>query len=190
VEKIHSEIINCVEVLKKGGLILYPTDTIWGIGCDATNEKAVDRIFKLKRREERKSMIILLDNEMKLSSYVSQIPEVAYDLIEYAEKPLTLIYDHAKNLAPNIIAEDHTVGIRITKDEFCRKLIERFRKPIVSTSANISGENPPSDFSEISEHIKSGVDYIVDLRQEEPGKNSPSTIIRLKANGEIKIIRK
>jgi L-threonylcarbamoyladenylate synthase len=189
-QSMEKEILNAIEVLRNGGLILYPTDTIWGIGCDATNEKAVERIFNLKKRDEKKSMIVLLDNEMKLQSYVREVPEVAYDLIEYAENPLTVIYDHAKNLAANVLAEDGSIGIRITKDIFCKKLVERFRKPIVSTSANISGENSPSNFSEISEEVKRGVDYIVALRQEEYSKNLPSTIIRLKTNGEIKFIRR
>ncbi len=189
-EEIGIEINKCIEVLKTGGLILYPTDTIWGIGCDATNEKAVEKIFSLKKRAEKKSMVILLDNEMKLQSYIREVPEVAYDLIEYAENPLTIVYDHAKNLATNVIAEDGSIGIRIIKETFCKKLIERFRKPIVSTSANTSGQSSPLNFSEISDEIKSGVDYIVDLRREERSTNSPSTIIRLKANGEIKFIRK
>ena len=187
---MEKEILKAFEVLKSGGIILYPTDTIWGIGCDATNEKATKRIYELKKRSDTKSMILLLDNEMKLQSYIREVPENAYDLIEYSEKPLTIIYDDAKNLAPNVIAEDGSVGIRITKDPFCKKLLERFRKPITSTSANISGQNPPGNFSEITEEIKSGVDYIVDLRQEEYSVNLPSTIIRLKTNGEIKFIRK
>jgi L-threonylcarbamoyladenylate synthase len=189
-EKINEEVAHCITILKNGGIILYPTDTIWGIGCDSTNEKAVEKIFDLKKRNEKKSLILLLDNEMKLQSYIREVPEVAYDLIEYAENPLTIIYDHAKNLAANVIAEDGSIGIRITKDAFCKKLVERFRKPLVSTSANISGQPSPLNFSEIAEEVKSGVDYVVDLRQEESNRNSPSTIIRLKMNGEIKFIRR
>jgi L-threonylcarbamoyladenylate synthase len=189
-DNFNDEIIKCIDVLKSGGLILYPTDTIWGIGCDATNENAIEKIFRLKKREDNKSMILLLDNEMKLQSYVREVPEVAYELIEYSERPLTIVYDHAKNLAPNVIAEDGSVGIRVTKDFFCKKLVERFRKPVVSTSANISGSDAPSNFSEIAEEIKEGVDYVVDLRQEEYSKTRPSVIIRLKTNGEIKFIRR
>jgi L-threonylcarbamoyladenylate synthase len=187
---IETEIKNAIEVLRSGGIILYPTDTIWGIGCDATNEAAVKKIYDLKQRSDSKSMIILLDNEAKLPSYVQHVPEQAWQLIEYAEKPLTIIYSEAKNLAKNIIAEDGSIGIRITKDEFCKRLIEKFRKPIVSTSANISGENAPASFSQISDEIKRGVDYIVALRQEENKPSTPSTIIKLGIKGEIEIIRK
>jgi L-threonylcarbamoyladenylate synthase len=171
-------------------LILYPTDTIWGIGCDATNEEAVAKIFKLKKREDSKSMIILLDSEARLPSYIREVPEVAWDLIECADTPLTIIYDGAKNLAKNVVAEDGSIGIRITKDEFCKRLIEKFRKPIVSTSANISGNDAPASFSDIDEDIINGVDYVVNLRQEELSKSSPSAIIKLGVGGEVKIIRR
>ncbi len=187
---MDKEIQNALNILRIGGIILYPTDTIWGLGCDATNEEAVNRIYALKKRADSKSMIILLDNEAKLPSYVRQVPDQAWDLIEYSEKPLTIIYSEAKNLAKNVIAEDGSVGIRVTRDEFCRKLIEKFRKPIVSTSANISGENSPSGFSQIAEEIKAGVDYVVALRQEEKKNPPASTIIKLGVKGEFKIIRK
>lgn len=187
---MEKEILNAIEILRNGGIILYPTDTVWGIGCDATNENAVAKIFKLKKREDSKSMIVLLDNENKLQSYIREVPEVAWDLIDYAEKPLTIIYYGAKNLAANVIADDGSIGIRITKDEFCKKMIERFRKPVVSTSANISGNEPPATFSEIDETIINGVDYVVNLRQHEKSKSSPSTIIRLKVNGQFEFIRK
>jgi len=186
---ILPEIKKCLDVLNRGGLILYPTDTIWGIGCDATNEKAVAEIYKLKKRDDSKSMIILLDNEAKLQSYVIQVPDVAWDLIECADKPLTIIYDGAKNLSSNVIAPDGSIGIRITKNEFCRQLIQRFRKPIVSTSANISGNTPPSSFPEIDQAIIDGVDYVVNLYQGEIS-SSASTIIKLGVGGEIKILRK
>jgi L-threonylcarbamoyladenylate synthase len=187
---MDKEIQNALSVLRSGGIILYPTDTIWGLGCDATNEEAVKKIYALKQRDDSKSMILLLDNDAKLPSYVHQVPEHAWDLIEFSEKPLTIIYPEAKNLAKNVIAEDGTVGIRVTKDEFCKKLIEKFRKPIVSTSANISGEKSPSSFSEISDDIKRRVDYVVALRQEEKKTALPSTIIKLGIKGEIQIIRK
>jgi len=189
-DEMNDEIKKCLEVLQRGGIILYPTDTIWGIGCDATNEKALAEIFKIKSRADAKSMIILLDNEARLSSYVREVPEAAWDLIEYSEKPLTIIYDGAKNLASNAIAEDGSIGIRITKDEFCKKLVERFRRPIVSTSANISGNPPPQGFADIEESIIKGVDYVVNLRQNEGGQSQPSTIIRLKTNGEFSFIRR
>jgi L-threonylcarbamoyladenylate synthase len=187
---IEKEIQNALEVLRTGGIILYPTDTIWGIGCDATNEEAVKKIYKLKQRTDSKSMIILLDNDAKLPSYVQQVPEQAWQLVEYSEKPLTIIYPYAKNLAKNVIADDGTIGIRVTKDEFCRKLIEKFRKPVVSTSANISGDAPPSNFSDIKEEIIRGVDYVVALRQEEKTKSAPSTIVQIGLKGEIKFIRR
>ncbi len=186
---MKAEIEECIEVLKSGGLILYPTDTIWGIGCDATNEEATQKIFQLKRRTDSKSMIVLLDNEARLAAYIREVPQQAYELMEYSEKPLTLVLPGAKNLAKNIIAADESIGIRITKDEFCRNVIQRFRKPIVSTSANISGENPPLNFSEVSEEIKSGVDYVVRLRQNESQKGFPSQIIQLGVGGEIKFLR-
>ena len=187
--EIKDEINKCVDILKRGGIILYPTDTIWGIGCDATNENAVSKIFALKKRSDSKSMIVLLDNEVKLQSYINEIPEVAWDLIEFAEKPLTIIFDGAKNLAKNVIAEDGSVGIRITKDEFCKALIEKFRKPVVATSANISGNPSPGSFAAIDQTIVDGVDYVVNLQQE--GSNSsPSTIIRLKSNGRFEFVRK
>ena len=189
-EEINQEIKTCLGVLQRGGLILYPTDTVWGIGCDATNEIAVSKIFKLKKRELSTSVLVLLDHEGKLLSYVKEVPEAAWDLIEFSQKPLTIVYDSAKNLAKNVIAKDGTVGIRITRDEFCKRLIEKFRKPIVSTSANISGVPVPANFDSIDPEIISGVDYVVNLRQHEKANATPSTIIRLKVNGEFKMIRK
>jgi L-threonylcarbamoyladenylate synthase len=189
-EEILKEIRACNDILQRGGLILYPTDTVWGIGCDATNEEAVVKIYKLKKREDSKSMIVLLDNEARLQSYVSEVPEAAWDLIEFAEKPLTIIYDGARNLAKNVMAGDGSIGIRITKDEFCKLLIGKFRKPIVSTSANISGNEPPMSFSDIDESIISGVDYVVNLRRDERIKVSPSTIIKLGSGGQYRLIRK
>lgn len=186
---MQNDIIKALEVLKNGGVILYPTDTIWGLGCDATNEKAVSRIFEIKKRADQKSMLILLDNENKIPSYIKEMPEIAWDLIEFSDKPLTIIYPGAKNLAKNLIAEDGSIGIRISKDEFNRKLIERFRKPIVSTSANISGESSPQHFDEISYDIISSVDYIVQWRQNDLTKSKPSSIIKLGVKGEIEIIR-
>ena len=172
-----------------GGLILYPTDTIWGIGCDATNEEAVRKVYALKRRSDHKAMLLLMDSSAKLNYYVQEVPDVAWDLIELADSPLTVIYSGARNVAPNLLAEDGSVGIRITQEEFSHKLRERFRKPLVSTSANVSGAPSPANFSEISDTIKSGVDYIVRYRQEDLSKAAPSHIIKLGAGGLVKIIR-
>ncbi len=181
-EKLKEEVRKACEVLKNGGIILYPTDTIWGIGCDATNEEAVKRVYELKHREDSKAMLVLLDDVGKL--------DVAYELLEVNDKPMTIIYPNAKNLAKNLIAQDRTIGIRITSEIFTKALLYRFRKPIVSTSANISGESSPKCFAEISEAVKSAVDYVVDFRQEETSNPAPSSIIKLGVGGEIQIIRK
>lgn len=186
---MKDEIKKACEVLQKGGVILYPTDTVWGIGCDATNEEAVRRVYEIKRRADSKAMLVLVDSPVKVDFYVKDVPVVAWDLIEMATRPLTIIYDGARNLAPNLIAEDGSVGIRVTNEEFSRQLCFRFRKAIVSTSANISGEPAAAVFSEISEEILNAVDYVVDYRREETGHPKPSSIIRLGAGGVVKIIR-
>ena len=188
-EKIREEIKKACEVLQKGGVILYPTDTVWGIGCDATNEEAVKRVYEIKRRADSKAMLVLVDRDVKVDFYVKDVPEVAWDLIQYATKPLTVIYDDARNLAPNLIGEDGSVGIRVTSEEFSKQLCFRFRKAIVSTSANISGEPSPASFSEIQDEIKQAVDYIVEYRQDEPAGAKPSSILKLGRGGLIKIIR-
>lgn len=177
------------EVMAAGGIILYPTDTIWGIGCDATNEKAVQRVYELKRRADNKAMLVLMDSEAKLDRYVSDVPDIAWDLISVSDKPLTIIYSSAKNLATNLLGADGSVGIRITNEEFSKKLCERFRKPLVSTSANVSGEPSPANFSEVSEVIKEGVDYTVSYRQDDMSKAAPSGIIKLGAGGLVQVIR-
>ncbi len=187
---MHEYLKKAVEVLKNGGVILYPTDTIWGIGCDATNPEAVQRIYEIKKRSDTKSMLVLMENASLLDRYVEEVPEVAWDLIELTTTPLTIIYPKAKNLAPNLIAADGTIGIRFTKEEFTQRLLQRFRRPLVSTSANISGEKPPSFFDEISEEIKSQVDYIVEYRQDDVTPATPSSIIKLGSGGQIEIIRK
>ena len=186
---MHDDLKQALEVLRNGGIILYPTDTIWGIGCDATNAEAVKRIYELKQRADSKSMLVLLDNTAKLGGYVNDIPEVAYDMAELTPKPLTIIYDDAKNLAPNLLAEDGSVGIRITEEQFSNQLCARFKKPIVSTSANISGEASPQNFGEVSDAVKAGVDYIVNFRQEETKNPAPSSIIKLAKDGQVTIIR-
>lgn len=187
---LREEVNKALEILKNGGLILYPTDTIWGIGCDATNSEAVEKVFKLKGRSEEKSLIVLLDTDNKLQSYVSDVPEIAYDLIEYAENPLTIIYSGAKNLAPNAIAKDGSIGIRIVKHDFCQQLLQRFKKPLISTSANVSGEASPANFSEVSETIKQGVDYVVNWEQDDLSKKKASTIMKLEPGGLFSFIRK
>lgn len=186
---MNEEIKKAAQVLYEGGVILYPTDTIWGIGCDATNEEAVKRVYEIKKRADNKAMIVLLDNAVKLDFYIRDVPEVAWDLIELSEKPLTIIYDNARNIANNLVAEDGSLAIRVTREKFSCELCKRFRKAIVSTSANISGEPSPRNFSEISDEIKKQVDYIVDYRREETGNAKPSGIIKLSASGEVKIIR-
>jgi len=186
---MQQEIKKALEVLQNGGIILYPTDTIWGIGCDATNEEAVKRIYKIKNRKDAKSMLLLIGLPQRISSYVAEVPDIAWDLIDYTTKPLTIIYAGAKNLAKNVIATDGSIGIRVVQDEFCQKLIGRLKKPTVSTSANISGESSPQKFDDISEEIKNAVDYIVNWRQEETSNPPPSSIIKLGVNGEVKIIR-
>lgn len=178
-----------VETLRNGGIILYPTDTVWGIGCDARNSEAVKKIFSLKKRADSKSMLVLVNNEAMLERYVDDVPDVAWQLIDAAVNPLTIIYDDAKNLAPELLAEDGSVGIRITGEKFSAELCRRLGAPIVSTSANISGNPAPKNFSEISSAIKDGVDYIVEYRQNDTTPHSPSNIIKLSKDGVVKIIR-
>lgn len=186
---MEEEIKNALEVLRKGGSLLYPTDTVWGLGCDARNKEAVNKIYKLKERAEYKSMVILVCDEKMLNRYVKDVPAIAWDLIETATRPLTIIYPGARMLAENVIAADGSVGIRLVKDEFCKNLIHKFGKPIVSTSANISGEPAPSSFKDIKLDVLNKVDYIVNYRQKEINNTQPSSIIKVSLNGEIKIIR-
>lgn len=186
---MKDDIKKALEVLNAGGIILYPTDTIWGIGCDATNEEAVKKVYQLKQRSDSKALIVLIDSPAKLNYYLSEVADMAWDLIEVTDKPLTIIYDDARNMASNLIAEDGSLAIRVTQEKFSHELCQRFRKAIVSTSANISGQPSPNSFSEISDEIKNGVDYIVGFRQEELSNPKPSSIIKLGKGGEIKIIR-
>ena len=185
-----AEINNVIKILREGGVILYPTDTIWGLGCDATNDEAVKKIFRIKSRADSKSLIILVDSDTMLGRYVKEVPDIAYELIDVSDKPLTIIYPGAKNLAASIPAEDGSVGIRICNDDFCNELIRRFRKPVVSTSANISGESSPSFFKEINGKIIQAVDYVVDYKKEDRQRNFPSPVIKIEVNGTIQIIRK
>ena len=187
---LKDEVANAFKVIQEGGIILYPTDTIWGIGCDATNTEAVKKIYRLKQRDEAKSMIILLDTENKLESYISDMNPLAYDLIEYAENPLTLVMPGAKNISPTLISSDGSIGIRVAKHEFCQQLVQRLRKPLVSTSANISGKPSPQYFSQIDDEIINGVDYVVDLEQHSMEIKRPSTIMRLAPDGKFEFLRK
>jgi len=187
---LNNEVAAALKIVQQGGIILYPTDTIWGIGCDATNTEAVQKIYRLKQRDEAKSMIILLDNDNKLQSYISDVPELAYDLIEFAENPLTLVMPGAKNISPSLIAADGSVGVRISDHPFCQQLIQRLRKPLVSTSANISGKPSPQYFSQIDQEIIDGVDYVVDIDQHSMEIKNPSTIMRLSPNGSFEFIRR
>jgi L-threonylcarbamoyladenylate synthase len=187
---LRDEVATAFKIVQQGGIILYPTDTIWGIGCDATNTEAVKKIYELKQRDQAKSMIILLDTDNKLESYIKEVPSIAYDLIEYAENPLTLIMHGAKNVSPALIAEDDSLGVRIVKHDFCQQLIQRLRKPLVSTSANISGKPSPQNFGQIDQEIIDGVDYVVDLEQHSLEHKKPSTIMRLGPDGRFEFIRR
>ena len=186
---LQDEVKKAVEVLKAGGVILYPTDTIWGIGCDATNPEAVKKVYEIKRRADSKALICLVDSDARLTRYVRNVADVTWDMIELSDKPLTIIFDNATGLAPNLLAEDGSVGIRITKEEFSKELCFRFQKPIVSTSANISGEPTAQTFDAISDEIKEAVDYVVRYNQRCKEKHKPSSIIKIKPNGEFTIIR-
>jgi L-threonylcarbamoyladenylate synthase len=187
---IAEDIQQAVQTLRKGGIILYPTDTVWGIGCDAQNEQAVQRIYELKQRADHKAMICLVDSANRMQRYLRFVPDVAWDLIEFAESPLTLILDGAVNIAPNLIAEDGSIGLRVTKERISQELCYRFQRAIVSTSANISGEPTPANFSEISPEIIQGVDYVMKAHQNDLSTAKPSKIIKLESDGKVTIIRK
>ena len=188
-ENLNEEVHKAFEVIKNGGIILYPTDTVWGIGCDATNVEAVKEIYALKQRDDSKSMIVLMNGEKMMYNVFKQIPDVAWEIWDLSEKPTTLILDNPTNVAANIIAEDKTLGVRIVKEPFCFKLMERMKKPLVSTSANISGMFTPKSFKEIAPEIIKGVDYVVNLHHDKIC-DKPSTIIKLSLDNQVKIIRK
>ena len=185
----EADIVQCLKVLSSGGLILYPTDTVWGIGCDATNAEAVKRVYQLKQRDDSKALIVLIDSAEHLDHYVVDVPMIARELIDVAVKPLTIIYEGAYNLAPNVLGDEDSVGIRIPDDEFCHRLCERYGKPIVSTSANVSGHATARTFAEIDPAIVDGVDYAVQYRRGDPRPHQPSNIILLSRDGTFKIIR-
>ncbi len=188
-EDIQQEIDNSLEVLKKGGIILYPTDTVWGIGCDATNPQAVEKIYNLKKRSDSKSMICLVNSIKMLEQYVDSVPGPAYDVIEHSNKPTTIIYDNPVRVAANLVANDETLGIRVVKEKFCEQLIYKLRRPLVSTSANISGQPTPDSFAQIAPEILKGVDYVVNL-QHSKISDKPSAIIKIGNDGTVKVIRK
>lgn len=183
------DINNALEVLRRGGVILYPTDTVWALGCDATNSIAVQRIIDIKKRNKKQGMLVLLENINRVSSYADDLPDVAWDIMELAVKPTTIIVDKAKNLSVNLLGSNSSVGIRVTQEPFSQQLIQRFRKPVVSSSANISGQPTPKNFSQIPDEIKTAVDYIVKYRQDEKQNHQPSSIIQLGSGGLVKVIR-
>lgn len=183
------EINNCIDVLSKGGLILYPTDTVWGIGCDATNALAVDKIYALKQRANTKTMICLVANDFMLEKHVEQVPDVAFDIMDISDKPTTVVYDNPIGIAKNLIAGDNTLAIRVPNYKFCQYLINKFKKPIVSTSANIAGLPTPKTFKEIDKVILKGVDYVVNLDRDKK-HGTPSAIIKLGNDGTVQVIRK
>lgn len=188
-DNIEQEVRNCLDILKKGGIILYPTDTVWGIGCDATNGDAVDKVFQLKKREESKALICLVSNFKMLEQYVEEVPEIAYDLLKHSKNPTTIIYDKPIRVAENLISDDDTLGIRVVRDTFCSDLIKKMKRPLVSTSANISGQPTPQSFDQISPQILKGVDYVVNLQRSKKSPR-PSAIIKLSNDGQVKVIRK
>lgn len=185
----EEDIREAVDILKKGGLILYPTDTVWGIGCDATNPDAVKRIYQLKKREDAKSMLVLVDSDGMLQRTVADIPEIAWELLDTAVNPMTIIYDHPRGVAPNLIAPDGSLGVRITSERYSSELCRRLRRPIVSTSANISGEKTPKTFAEIADSVREGVDYVAEYRREDNTPHVPSNIIKLSEGGLFTVIR-
>ena len=186
-----SDLQQALKVLREGGVILYPTDTVWGIGCDATNEAAVARVYDIKRRVDSKAMLVLLDGAGKLQGYMEKVPETAWMLLETSEgqRPMTIIYPQAKNLAANLLAEDRSVGIRITQELFSKALCEQLRRPIVSTSANFSGEPTAKTFSEIVPELLKKVDYVCEFRRNDNTIHQPSAIIKIDAKERITIIR-
>lgn len=187
----EEDIKESLSVLRNGGIILYPTDTIWGLGCDPSNESAVNKLFALKEREESKSLILLADGIAMIERYVREVPEIAYELAEVSDSPLTIIYPEGKNLAPGVTnKEDGSIGIRICREKFCNELIKRFRKPLVSTSANFSSKPSPGNFDEIDPDLLNKTDFVVSYRRDDRAKYSPSPVIKVFKDGTIKIIRK
>lgn len=189
-EKQNKDLERCIDVLRSGGLIIYPTDTVWGIGCDATDSNAVRKVFELKRRADSKALIVLVDSIAALERVVDDVPEVAYQLIDVAVEPMTIVYDKGIGVAPELLAADRSIGVRITSEAFSRELCRRFRRPIVSTSVNISGQPAPHDFSEIDPNLLAAVDYVCESGHDKPWSAKPSTVLKLSAGGVISILRK
>jgi L-threonylcarbamoyladenylate synthase len=188
-EDFKDDIAKALEVLRKGGVILYPTDTVWGLGCDATNFDAVQRVIEIKKRAKKQAMLVLLENINNVASYVDDVPDVAYDIIELAVNPTTIVFDKGKNLAHNLLGADGSIGIRVTNEPFTQQLIHRFRKPVVLSSANISGKPSPKCFGDIPEELRSQADYMVNYRQGEKRKPAPSSIIKLGSTGLVHVVR-
>lgn len=188
-ENFRDEIKKCLEVMKRGGTILYPTDTVWGLGCDSTRTDGIQSIYDLKKRDDSKALICLVSDFKMLNQFVEEVPEVAYDILKYAVKPTTVVYDNPIRVAENLIAEDNSLAIRVTNDPFCKQLIKKLGKPLVSTSANISGSPTPKSFKEIDSAILEGVDYIVNLHRNKKS-GPPSAIIKLKNDGQVQVLRK
>lgn len=186
---IDEDIKRAVEVMRRGGVILYPTDTVWGIGCDATNADAVARVYEIKKRDDSKALICLVDSEVRLQRYVRNAPEVAWQVVELSTKPTTVIFDNAVNLAPNLVAGDGSIAMRVTREPFSRELCYRFQKPIVSTSANISGRPAAQNYCDIDEELLGAVDYVCFSRRQEQKPHTPSSIVRIRENGEVEVIR-
>lgn len=186
----RQDIDRAVETLNKGGLILYPTDTVWGIGCDATNPEAVAKVYALKKRDDSKALITLVGSEVALERTVEEVPEVAWQLIEAADTPVTIVYDRGMGVAHNLLAPDGSLAVRLTREEFSAALCRRFRRPLVSTSANVSGKPTPRCFSEISPEVINGVDYVCCSRRDEGPSATPSMVIKISAGGQFKILRK
>lgn len=186
---MEPDLQSCIQILERGGLILYPTDTIWGIGCDATNTEAVARVYSLKRRADSKAMIVLLDSDDRLDHYVVDVPPIARDLLAVAVKPLTIVFEGAYNVANQLLGENDSLGIRVSHEVFSQQLCARFGKPIVSTSANLSGEPSPATFADISPEILNGVDYVVNYRRDDTSPHQASNIILLRSDGTFKLIR-
>lgn len=183
------DIDKAVETLRNGGLILYPTDTVWGIGCDATNPEAVAKVFSIKKRNDAKALITLVPSDAWLERYVEDVPDIAWELLDVAVEPLTIVYDNGKNLAPNLLAADGSVGLRVTHERYSAELCRRLKKPVVSTSANISGEPTPGNYADISPEIKERVDYIAAYRREDFSEAKPSAVIKLSKGGVVKVLR-
>lgn len=189
-EALSQDINNCLETLKKGGVIIYPTDTVWGIGCDATNSEAVKRVFEIKRRADSKALITLVDSVAALERVVTEVPEVAYQLIDVAVEPMTIVYDRGIGVAPELLADDGSIGVRVTSEEFSNELCRRFRRPIVSTSVNISGEPAPRCFADIDPSLLDAADYVCESKRADAWASKPSTVIKLSEGGVFKILRK